>query len=53
MLIAKFTYNNIKNISTSYTYFELNSIFYLFILYKKHIDFYLMSKAINKYFAKV
>lgn len=37
MLIAKFAYNNIKNINTSYTPFEHNCDYHSFIFYKKKL----------------
>ena len=36
--MAKFAYNNAKNVSASYTFFEFNFSYYPCISYKKDID---------------
>ena len=46
--IAKFTYNNTKNINTSHTPFELNYSYYFQILYKEEINPLLNFKTANK-----
>ena len=39
LLIAKFAYNNAKNINTGYRPFELNYGYYPRVLYKKNCNF--------------
>lgn len=46
--MAKFTYNNAKNASTSYTPFELNYGYHLCVSYKKNIDPCSWSKSANE-----
>ena len=46
--MAEFAYNNAKNASTSYTPFELNCNYYLWISYKKEADLYSKSKSVDK-----
>ena len=36
--IAEFTYNNLKNDSIRYIFFELNYKYYLYISYKKNVN---------------
>lgn len=48
MLIAKFAYNNIKNISTSYTLFKLNFGIYFWVSYKKNINPQFKFKVVDK-----
>lgn len=42
--MAKFIYNNAKNASTSYMFFELNYDYQPYVSYKKDIDPYFKSK---------
>lgn len=37
--MAKFTYDNAKNVSIRNIFFELNHSYYFWILYRKDIDF--------------
>ena len=37
-LMAEFAYNNAKNVSTSYTFFELNYGYYPWVSYEKDLD---------------
>lgn len=53
MLIAEFIYNNIKNSRINYIFFKLNYNFYSCIFYKKDINLFSRSKAINKLTTKV
>lgn len=46
--IIKFMYNKTKNIGISYLSFELNCSYYLYVLYKKYINFRFKSKLIYK-----
>ena len=46
--MAKFAYNNAKNISTSHTLFELNCNYHLWILYEEKVDFCSKSKSADK-----
>ena len=48
LLIAEFTYNNVKNTSMTYTLFELNFEYYSCIFYKKNVDYCSMSKAVDE-----
>ena len=45
--MAKFVYNNIKNIKINYIFFELNFNYYLDIFYSKNINLYYKYKSIN------
>lgn len=46
--MGEFAYNNAKNASSSHTVFELNCNFYPQVSYKKDIDSWSQSKAVNK-----
>lgn len=46
--MAKFAYNNVKNINISYILFELNYNYYFYMLYKKNVELYFKSKSKNK-----
>ena len=46
--IAKFTYNNAKNTSTSHTLFKFNYSYYSIVLFKKDVNFCLKSCSTNK-----
>lgn len=46
--MAEFAYNNVKNASISYIFFELNCGHYFYILYKENINFCSKSKAVDK-----
>ena len=50
--IAKFTYNNAKNASTSHTPFELNYEYHPCVLYKEDIDPHSKLKSADKLLAK-
>ena len=51
--MAKFTYNNAKNVSFGYTLFKLNCDYHLWILYKKEVDLCSKSKLANKLLAEL
>ena len=51
--MAKFTFNNIKNISTRYIFFKINYRYYLYILYKNNINLYSTFILINKLVVKL
>ena len=51
--MAKFAYNNIKNISISHMVFKPNCGYYSRVLYKVDIDFQSKSKAPDKLWAKL
>ena len=51
--MAEFAYNNIKNASASYTFFEFNYRYYSYIFYKKDLDLRLKSKIGKKLFFKL
>lgn len=53
MPIAKFVYNNVKNISISYILFKLNYGYYFWKLYKKDVDFCSKSKIADKLLVKL
>lgn len=46
--MAKFTYNNAKNIRIGHILFKLNSRYYLYVFYKKNFDICLKSKTAKK-----
>ena len=48
LFIAKFVYNNIKNVSIKYKSFRFNCRYHLHISYKNNINFYFRSKLVNK-----
>lgn len=48
LFIAKFVYNNIKNINTSFTLFKLNCDYYSHIFYQDNINPYSNSYLTNK-----
>ena len=47
LLIAEFTYNNVKNASTGYTLFELNCNYHPLISYKENVDPCCKSKLVD------
>ena len=51
--MAEFIYNNVKNVSFSYTLFEFNCDYYSLILYKNNINPYFKSKSADKQSAKL
>ncbi len=51
--IAEFTYNNTKNASTGYTFFELNCGFHLQASYKKDVNHHSQSKSAHKLVIKL
>lgn len=53
ILMAKFTYNNAKNVSISYTFFELNCNYYFQISYKNDVEFHSKLKLADKLSAKL
>ena len=46
--MAKFVYNNVKNINTDYTFFQVNCGYYLQILYKEDINHCSKFKSADK-----
>lgn len=46
--MAKFAYNNTKNINIGYMPFKLNYNYYPWILYKEDVDFCSKSKIADK-----
>lgn len=48
LLMAKFAYNNAKNMKIGHTSFKLNCSYYSRILYKKEVDLYSKSKSADK-----
>ena len=46
--MAKFAYNNTKNVSTSYTLFKLNYGYYPKVLFEKNVNPCLKSHSANK-----
>ena len=50
--MSKFAYNNNKNASSSYIFFELNYKYYFCIFYKKNFNLYSNSKIVEKLFFK-
>ena len=46
--MAKFAYNNTKNASTDYTFFELNCGYYSYVSYKEDFDPRLKSRTAKK-----
>ena len=53
LLIAKFIYNNAKNVSTGHTPFELNYGYHPWILYEKEVDSHSKSKSADKLSAEL
>ena len=51
--MAKFDYNNVKNVSIGYTPFELNCGYHSHILYKKNINSDFKLKIIDKLWAQL
>lgn len=45
--MVKFAYNNVKNTSINYIFFELNFGYYLGIFYKKDVNSYFKYKSAN------
>ncbi len=48
LLIAKFTYNNVKNANIDYISFELNYGFYFQTFYKKDVNLSFQLKSADK-----
>lgn len=48
LLIAKFVYNNTKNISNRYILFKLKYRYYFYVLFEKNTNFYFRSKLANE-----
>ncbi len=46
--MAKFVYNNTKNVSTGHTLFKLNCNYHLTVFFKEDVDLYSRSCSINK-----
>ncbi len=46
--MAKFTYNNTKNLSTDHIFFELNYGYYLHVSYEEDVDLKSKSKLAEK-----
>ena len=51
--MAKFAYNNAKNVSTGHTPFELNCGYHLWVFYKEHINLHSKSKSADKLLAEL
>ena len=51
--MAGFAYNNAKNLSTGYTFFELNFGYHLCFLFKKDINPRFQSKSVDKLSAEL
>ena len=51
--MAKFAYNNAKNISTDQMPFELSCGYHSRILYKEEIEFHSKSKSADKFSAEL
>ena len=51
--MAKFAYNNAKNASTSYTYFELNCKYYSCISYEEDFDLRSKSRTMEELSSKL
>ena len=51
--MVKFAYNNAKNASTGYTFFELNCKYYPCVSYKKDLDLCSKSKTAKKLSSKL
>ena len=51
--MAEFAYNNAKNASTGYIFFELNYRYLLCVSYKKDLNLRLKSKTGEKLFSKL
>lgn len=51
--MAKFVYNNIKNASTSYIYFELNCGYHFYVFYEENNDLYSKTKSANELLIKL
>ena len=51
--MAEFTYNNTKNASTGYMFFELNYTYYPQMLYKEKVNSRSQSKLANKLLAEL
>ena len=53
LLMAKFAYNNAKNVSNVHTPFELNCGYHSWMLYKEKVDHRSKSKSVDKLSAKL
>ena len=51
--MAEFAYNNAKNPSSSYTFFELNYGYHSWMSYKKDVNLYSKSKSVDELSAKL
>ena len=51
--MAKFAYNNVKNISTGHTFFELNYGYHFFVSYKEDLDLCLKSRIEEEFSSKL
>lgn len=50
--MAEIAYNNVRNISTSYTPFELNCGYHFRVSFKKNVDSHSKSKVVDELIAK-
>ena len=48
--MAKFAYNNAKNINIDYMFFELSCKYYFYIFYKKKLQLLLKVKNYKKFY---
>lgn len=53
VLIVEFTYNNIKDASTTHMFFQLNCDYYLCVSYKEDIDLYFKIKLAKELSTKL
>lgn len=51
--MAKFAYNNLKNINIGFMFYELNYQYYSSISYKKNVDFNSKLKIVKKLLKKL
>ena len=51
--MAEFAYNNAKNASTGYTFFELNCDYHFWMLYKDNVDLCSKSKSADNLSAEL
>ena len=51
--MAKFTYNNSKDVSINYMLFKLNFSYYLCIFFEENINLSFQSKTADELFAKL
>ena len=50
--MAKFAYNNAKNISIGYTLFKFNCRYYLCVFYKENLNLYSKLRIMKEFFSK-